>query len=112
MASGSIFVTADEPLLVFESLKRAVAYLEWQDVEDGIYRGFDGDGRLVKFGSEAIPKSWLGEKRTVAEVESDPTHADELRVILIFDVWNPFLDEGEKPLVNALLKARSEFYSS
>jgi aspartyl/asparaginyl beta-hydroxylase (cupin superfamily) len=38
--------------------------------------------------------------------------ADELRVILIFDVWNPFLDEGEKALVNALLAARQEFFST
>ena len=32
-------------------------------------------------------------------------------MILIFDVWNPFLDEGEKQMINALLKARQEFYA-
>ena len=40
-----IFVTADEPLLVFRSVEDATAYLESQDVEDGIYRGYDSDGR-------------------------------------------------------------------
>jgi hypothetical protein len=82
VAQGPIFVTADEPLLVFESIEHAVAYLEWQDVEDGIYRGFDSEGRLVTFGSEPIRSWFFRDKRTVAEVESDPTHADELRVTL------------------------------
>jgi hypothetical protein len=31
-------------------------------------------------------------------------------VILIFDIWNPYLDEGEKALVTGLLKARREFF--
>ena len=37
--------------------------------------------------------------------------ADQLRVILIFDIWNPFLDLGERELVNALLTARQEFFA-
>ena len=84
MAAGPIFVTADEPLLVFESLDRAVAYLEWQDVEDGLYRGYDSDGRLIDFGTESITKrlSLFRKKRVVADIESDPTHADELRLTL------------------------------
>jgi phytoene dehydrogenase-like protein len=71
---GPIFVTADEPVLVFESLDRALASLEWQDVEDGIYRGYDGDGRAIEFDTE--------NRRVVAEVESDPGHAGELRATL------------------------------
>ena len=85
MVSGPIFVTADEPLLVFESLERAVVCLEWQDVEDGLYRGYDGDGRLIEFATEPIPKrrwSLFRDKRVVADTEPDPTHADALRSTL------------------------------
>jgi aspartate beta-hydroxylase len=35
--------------------------------------------------------------------------SSELRVILIFDVWNPFLSEAERVLVTDMLRARSEF---
>jgi hypothetical protein len=82
MATGPIFVTADEPLIVFESLDRALAYLEWPDVEDGLFLGYDSDGRLIQFGTEAIPKrrfTIFRERRVVADVEPDPTHAEELR---------------------------------
>ena len=34
---------------------------------------------------------------------------DELRVILIFDVWNPYLSEAERELVTALMRAWTEF---
>jgi len=54
-------------------------------------------------------QAWVFDDTIEHEAWND---ADELRVILIFDVWNPFLDEGEKALVNALLAARQEFYSS
>ena len=35
--------------------------------------------------------------------------ADSLRVILIFDVWNPYLDEKEKVLITEMMKAQREF---
>jgi len=54
-------------------------------------------------------QAWVFDDTIEHEAWND---ADELRVILIFDVWNPFLDEGEKALVNALLAARQEFYST
>jgi hypothetical protein len=82
VVDGPIFVTADEPLLVFESLDRALGFLEWQDVDDGIYRGYDGDGRLIKFNTEAIARSrwrFFHDKRVVADIEPDPTHTDALR---------------------------------
>jgi hypothetical protein len=85
MASPPIFVKADEPLLVFESLERAVSYLEWQDVEAGVYRGYDSSGRRVEFGTEPIARTWrqpFRDKRVVARVETDPRHVDELRLTL------------------------------
>lgn len=35
--------------------------------------------------------------------------SDELRVVLIFDVWNPLLSEGEREMVRALTAATREF---
>jgi aspartyl/asparaginyl beta-hydroxylase (cupin superfamily) len=37
---------------------------------------------------------------------------DKLRVILIFDVWNPLLSEAEREMVNAFLTARREYYAA
>jgi aspartyl/asparaginyl beta-hydroxylase (cupin superfamily) len=35
--------------------------------------------------------------------------AEAMRVILIFDVWNPYLDDGEKRLITEMMKAQREF---
>ena len=35
--------------------------------------------------------------------------SDEVRVVLIFDLWNPQLDESERALVNAMTAAAREF---
>lgn len=35
--------------------------------------------------------------------------ADEMRVILIFDIWNPALSEGEQALITAMMRARQSF---
>jgi hypothetical protein len=61
-----------------------------------------GETREWKMG-----EAWVFDDTIEHEAWND---ADELRVILIFDVWNPFLDEGERELVTALLRARREFY--
>jgi len=53
-------------------------------------------------------QAWVFDDTIEHEAWND---ADQLRVILIFDVWNPFLDEGERELVNALLAARQEFFA-
>lgn len=38
--------------------------------------------------------------------------ADDTRVILIFDVWNPLLSAAERELVTALLQARDAWYAA
>lgn len=38
--------------------------------------------------------------------------ADELRVILIFDIWNPYLDEKEKVLITEMMKAQRDFLAA
>jgi aspartyl/asparaginyl beta-hydroxylase (cupin superfamily) len=62
-----------------------------------------GETRNWKMG-----EAWVFDDTIEHEAWND---ADQLRVILIFDIWNPFLDEGERALVNALLKARQEFFA-
>jgi aspartate beta-hydroxylase len=65
-----------------------------------------------RVGNETRPwkmgEAWVFDDTIEHEAWND---ADELRVILIFDIWNPFLDEGERELVRALLKARQEFFA-
>jgi aspartyl/asparaginyl beta-hydroxylase (cupin superfamily) len=54
-------------------------------------------------------EAWVFDDTIEHEAWND---ADELRVILIIDVWNPFLEPQERDLVSALLAARKEFYES
>lgn len=35
--------------------------------------------------------------------------ADQMRVILIFDIWNPFLSEAEQTLITAMMQAHKSF---
>lgn len=37
--------------------------------------------------------------------------ADQLRVIMIFDIWNPFLSEAERELIGVMMNARNSYYS-
>ncbi|MBB5015119.1 aspartyl/asparaginyl beta-hydroxylase domain-containing protein [Rehaibacterium terrae] len=37
-------------------------------------------------------------------------HGDQTRVVLIFDIWNPFLTEAERELVTAVTAAMAEYY--
>lgn len=47
----SIFVEADEPLLLFPSIEMAERYLEVEDVRNGVYpRAFDSGGELFSIG--------------------------------------------------------------
>ncbi|MFN3609420.1 MAG: aspartyl/asparaginyl beta-hydroxylase domain-containing protein [Hyphomonas sp.] len=53
-------------------------------------------------------EAWVFDDTIEHEALND---ADEPRTILIFDVWNPFLSEGERALVTDLMNARNEYYS-
>lgn len=35
--------------------------------------------------------------------------ADQMRVILIFDIWNPALSEAEQTLITAMMQAQRSF---
>ena len=53
-------------------------------------------------------EAWVFDDTIEHEAWND---ADELRVILILDLWNPLLEPEEQELVKALLAARLEFFS-
>lgn len=51
-------------------------------------------------------KAWVFDDSIDHEAWND---ADALRVILIFDIWNPLLSEAERELVTAMMLARRAF---
>lgn len=51
-------------------------------------------------------EAWVFDDTIEHEAWND---ADEMRVILIFDVWNPYLEEGEKRLITEMMKAQRDF---
>lgn len=53
-----------------------------------------------------IGEAWAFDDTVEHEAMND---ADETRIILIFDVWNPHLTEIERELVSALLQAKHAF---
>jgi aspartate beta-hydroxylase len=53
-------------------------------------------------------QAWVFDDTIEHEAWND---ADELRVILIFDVWNPFLEPGERERIAAMMAARNAFYT-
>ncbi len=54
-------------------------------------------------------EAWVFDDSIEHEAWND---ADALRVILIFDIWNPLLSEGERALITAMMRARSSFGSA
>ncbi len=52
-------------------------------------------------------EAWVFDDTIEHEAWND---ADELRVILIFDVWNPFLEPAERQRIGAMMAARNAFF--
>jgi hypothetical protein len=67
-------IVAEGPyaLTFFARFEDAERHLEANDVEDGIYRGFDREGRLLSLTAS-------GNDVQISLAEQEPTHADELR---------------------------------
>ena len=53
-------------------------------------------------------QAWVFDDTIEHEAWND---ADAMRVILIFDVWNPWLSDGEKALITAMMQAQRRFVS-
>ena len=56
-----------------------------------------------------LGQAWVFDDTIEHEAWND---ADQLRVILIFDVWNPYLEPGERELIKTLMTARNRFYEA
>ncbi len=75
-------------LHTFQSVTEAESSLEPPDVRNGIYRGFDGEGRLLILTVTARRKKLLGiisvshELVSVDLAEESPNHREELKGIL------------------------------
>ena len=54
-------------------------------------------------------EAWVFDDTLEHEAWND---TDGLRLILIFDVWNPFLSQAEQSLITELLRARNEFQAA
>jgi hypothetical protein len=64
-------------VLVFDSVEKAVRYIEPIDVSNNEYTGYDGEGRLLQL-------SVLNDTRIVIGLaENEPNHKDELYNVLI-----------------------------
>jgi aspartate beta-hydroxylase len=55
-----------------------------------------------------LGEAWVFDDTIEHEAWND---ADELRVILILDIWNPLLEPAERQLVSAMLSAREQFFA-
>lgn len=69
------------------------------------------EGCCFRVGSQT--RSWEKGKAWVFDdtIEHDARNdSDQIRIVLIFDVWNPFLTTVECDLVRAMTVARGEFY--
>ena len=53
-------------------------------------------------------QAWVFDDTIEHEAWND---ADQMRVILIFDIWNPFLSEAEQTLITAMMQAQRSFTS-
>lgn len=51
-------------------------------------------------------EAWVFDDTIEHEAWND---ADEMRVILIFDIWNPYLTEAEQTLITAMMQAQRAF---
>ena len=54
-------------------------------------------------------QAWVFDDTIEHEAWND---ADQMRVILIFDVWNQFLTEAEKALITAMLNAQRDYLAA
>lgn len=63
-----------------------------------------------RVGAETRPwrmgQAWVFDDTIEHEAWND---ADDTRIILIFDVWNPFLSDAERALISAMMSARNDF---
>lgn len=75
MIALPIFIAEGWDLKLYESLRDAVLDLEPVDVEDGIYTGYDSQGRLLKIETRDSAV-------VLSAAEPSPTHQKQLEELL------------------------------
>ena len=71
--------------MVFLSLDEAAGYMEPQDVDAGVYRAYDADGRLMNACTD-------GNKVWIEPAETPPPHEDDLRASLLLTLSESQVD--------------------
>ncbi len=70
------------------------------------------DGCGYRVGGDVRPwqegKAWVFDDTIEHEAWND---SDQPRVVLIFDVWNPFLSEAERAMVSAMIDGMNGYYA-
>ena len=75
-ATIKLIVAADEPVLFFSSIAAAESYLEWIDVEDGVYPiAYDPDGNVYRLKTE-------GQQVVIEHDTKSPPDPSGLNVLL------------------------------
>jgi hypothetical protein len=98
-----IFIWERGDLIVFDTPSRATDYLEWQDVEDGVYEAYDSGGRRLLLGvdRQSRKERWrrsVSRTVTIGEAEEEPLHGERLAEIL----KRALAAIGEKPVSDDL----------
>lgn len=104
---GALFVSADEPLLVFPSVRAAERWIEPIDVENGVYPAAYGPlgepYRILSVG-----------KRVIIEPTGEPNRPQDLRVLLLRylqSIGQTFEDDAQThELVHQVWRCESEFW--
>ena len=89
-AAIALIVAADEPALFFSSIEAAESYLEWIDVENGVYPvAYDPDGNVYRLSHDGARVIIVSDK----SVPADPVGLNALlqRATGIRSVDNTFL---------------------
>jgi hypothetical protein len=105
--SGVLFVAADEPLLVFPSVRAAECWIEAIDVEDGVYPaayGLNGEPFRVE----------SARKRVIIEATGEPNRPEDLRALLLAYLHSRGLTVHDEPptseLVEQVWRCESDFW--
>lgn len=106
---GALFVAANEPLLVFPSVRAAERYVEPVDVESGVYPAAYGrNGEPYRVGT--------ARKRVTIEPTGEPNRPEELRVLLVKylqSTGHAFADNAPTgELVQQVWRLESEFWQA
>ena len=103
---GALFVAADEPLLVFPSVRAAERYIEVVDVEKVYGAAFGPDGQPYRVGRS--------QKRVIIEPTGEPNRPEELRILLLRylqSAGQAFEDDAPtSELVQQVWRRESEFW--